>query len=62
VSHEAASAIIGLPVNEETAAEAGRAAVASAQPLSKNEYKVFQAKTAVKRALLAAAGLPTGGL
>lgn len=62
VSHEAASAIIGLPVNEETAAAAAQAAVASAQPLSKNEYKVFQAKTAVKRALLGAAGLPTGGL
>ena len=62
VSHEAASAIIGRPLTEETADEAGRAAVASARALSKNEYKIWQAKTAVKRALLAAAGLPTGGL
>ena len=59
ITHEAASAILGRPITEETADEAGRAAVAGATPLSKNEYKVQLAKTAVKRALLRAAGLLT---
>jgi xanthine dehydrogenase YagS FAD-binding subunit len=62
VAHEAAAAIIGRPVTEETADEAGRAAVAAARPLSMNDYKVQLAKTAVKRALLRAAGLDEGGL
>lgn len=61
ISHEAADAIIGYSLNEETADSAGRAAVASAQPLSMNGYKVQLAKTAVKRALLMAAGKETGG-
>lgn len=61
ISHEAADAIIGYPINEETAEAAGKAAVASAQPLSMNGYKVQLAKTAVKRALLMAAGQETGG-
>ena len=37
------------------------AAVADATPLSNNEYKVQLAKVAVKRAILRAAGLETGG-
>ncbi|HUE72231.1 MAG TPA: FAD binding domain-containing protein [Pirellulaceae bacterium] len=61
ISHEAADAIIGYSLNEETAEAAGKAAVASAQPLSMNGYKVQLAKTAVKRALLLAAGKETGG-
>jgi xanthine dehydrogenase YagS FAD-binding subunit len=61
LSNEAARAILGLPVNEETAAAAGRAAASVATPLSHNEYKVELASVAVKRALLAAAGLETGG-
>ena len=61
ISDEAAAAIIGRPVNAETAEAAGEAAVASATPLSNNEYKVQLAKVAVKRAILRAAGLETGG-
>ncbi len=61
ISTEAAASIIGLPVNEETAAVAGDAAVAVATPLSHNEYKVQLARVAVKRALLLAAGLEMGG-
>jgi xanthine dehydrogenase YagS FAD-binding subunit len=61
ISNEAAAAIVGVPVNEETAEAAGQAAVASATPLSQNEYKVQLAQVAVKRALLLAAGLETGG-
>ena len=61
ISHEAADAIIGYSVNEETAESAGQAAVSAARPLSMNGYKVQLAKTAVKRALLLAAGKETGG-
>lgn len=60
-SHEAAAAIVGQTVAEESAEAAGLAAVASARPLSHNGYKVQLAKTAVKRAILRAAGLETGG-
>lgn len=62
ISTEAAAEIIGRPVDEDTAEAAGDAAISAAQPLSHNEYKVQLAKVAVKRALLAAAGLETGGL
>lgn len=61
VSHAAAASLIGRPVTENSADAAGRAAIAAARPLSKNEYKVQQAKAAVKRAVLRAADLPTGG-
>lgn len=61
VSHEAAQAIIGQPVNEITARLAGDAAVVRATPLKDNEYKVQLASVAVERALLLAAGLETGG-
>lgn len=56
VAHEAARSLIGLPVNEQTAASAGALAVAGATPLPDNDYKVRQAETAVKRALLRATG------
>jgi len=52
----AQDAIQGKPINQETAAAAAEAAVKSAKPLSMNGYKVALTKTAVKRALLAAAG------
>lgn len=55
VSEEAARAITGKPVNAETAAAAGGAAVESARPLSRNRHKVQLARVAVARALLAAA-------
>ena len=61
ISHEAAAALIGRPVNAATAEAAGEAAVAGATPLSNNEYKVQLAKVAVKRAILRAAGQETGG-
>ncbi|MEJ5368234.1 MAG: FAD binding domain-containing protein [Bryobacteraceae bacterium] len=57
VSAEAARAIEGKAVTAETAEAAGKAAVAAARPLSMNAYKVQIAAAAVKRALLAAAGV-----
>ncbi len=56
VSAEAARAVTGKPVNEETARAAGQAAVANARPLSRNGFKVQLARVAVARALLAAHG------
>jgi xanthine dehydrogenase YagS FAD-binding subunit len=50
----AAQALAGKAVTEQTAEEAGKAAVAQAQPLSQNAYKVRLARVAVKRALLEA--------
>lgn len=61
ISREAIDAIVGRPITYETAEAAGEAAVSVAAPLSHNEYKVQLAKVAVKRALLSAAGLETGG-
>ena len=48
----AEEAIIGRPMDEHRAAEAAEQAVAGAQPLSMNAYKVEIAKALVKRALL----------
>jgi xanthine dehydrogenase YagS FAD-binding subunit len=59
-SKPAESALVGKPLNEQTAAAAGDAAVSDAQPMSGNGYKVQIAKTAVKRAIMNAAGLRTG--
>jgi xanthine dehydrogenase YagS FAD-binding subunit len=53
---QAAAGLAGKTISEDTASEAAEAAVAGAQPLSQNGYKVQLAKVAVKRALLAAAG------
>jgi xanthine dehydrogenase YagS FAD-binding subunit len=61
LSREAAECIVGLPVNAASAEAAGDAAVSVATPLANNEYKVQLARVAVKRALLLAAGLETGG-
>jgi xanthine dehydrogenase YagS FAD-binding subunit len=58
LSEEAADALIGKPVNEQTAEAAAKAAVSVAKPLSKNAYKVQLARVAVKRALLKAATTP----
>jgi xanthine dehydrogenase YagS FAD-binding subunit len=46
--------------DEQLAARAGAAAAQGAKPLSKNAYKVQLVKTAVKRAILAAAGKKEG--
>ena len=52
---EAEKLLPGKPLNAETAAQAGDAAVRGATPLSRNRYKVQLARVAVKRALLACA-------
>ena len=56
-SSEAADTLKGKSINNETAAAAGEAAVASATPLSGNKHKVRLASISVKRAILAAAGI-----
>ena len=56
-SRPAEQALAGKPLDENTAMAAAEAAVAEAQPMSGNAYKVQIAKTAVKRALLQAAAL-----
>ena len=58
-SEDAERALVGKALNETTATEAGEAAVRAAQPLNRNGYKVQIAKTAVKRAVMRAAGLRT---
>ena len=58
-SQDAERALAGKPLNEQTAAAAGEAAVQAAKPLSGNAYKIQIAKTAVKRAVMNAAGLKT---
>jgi len=50
-------ALVGKTITEASAADAAAIAVAGAKPLSGNAYKIQIAKTAVKRALLKAAGL-----
>ncbi len=49
--------LAGKTIDVKTAAAAADEAVRSAQPVETNAYKVQLAKTAVKRALLAAAGV-----
>jgi xanthine dehydrogenase YagS FAD-binding subunit len=56
-SAAAGQALAGKPVTAATAEAAGKAAVADAKPLSQNAYKVSLARVAVKRAILAAAGV-----
>ena len=56
IANDAARMLIGQPLNDDTAGMAADSAVARATPLSMNEYKVQLARTAVKRALLKAAG------
>lgn len=54
----AAETMIGSKaITAELAEQAGAAAVSAAKPLSQNDYKVQLAKVAVKRALMAAAGI-----
>ena len=53
---DAGKALAGKSLTPEAAEEAGKAAVAGANPLSQNAYKVQLARVAVKRALLEARG------
>ena len=62
VAHEASQSLVGLPIDEETAGQAGDVAVANATPLSGTAYKVQLARTAVKRAVLKAVNKLEGGL
>ena len=55
VAAEAERSLAGKTVSESVAAEAGKAALEGATPLSQNRYKVQLARVAVKRALLKAA-------
>ena len=58
-SKAAEAFLAGKPLSEATAAAAGEAAVSEAKPMSGNAYKVQIAKTAVKRAIMNAAGIKT---
>lgn len=62
IASRAAESLQGKVIDEQTAAIAGAEAVAGAIALSQNEYKIHLAQVAVKRALLKAVGIPTGGL
>jgi len=55
----AEQALAGKTIDERTAAQAAEAALIGARPMSQNGYKVQVAKTAVKRAILRAAGIKT---
>jgi xanthine dehydrogenase YagS FAD-binding subunit len=55
-AREAESFLTGKPIDEAVAEEAGKLAVQSAKPLSRNRYKIQLARVAVRRALLAAVG------
>jgi xanthine dehydrogenase YagS FAD-binding subunit len=57
---EAAEKVLaGKTITEAVALEAANAAVAGATPMTQNSYKVQVARTAVKRAIMRAAGLQT---
>ena len=58
-SKPAEAALAGKTLDEAAADAAGQAAVSEAKPMSGNEYKVQIARTAVKRAVMRAAGLAT---
>jgi xanthine dehydrogenase YagS FAD-binding subunit len=58
-SEAAEKALAGKAITEETAAAAAEAALEGARALSENAYKIQVAKTAVKRAILRAAGIQT---
>src|SRR5262249_18967637 len=53
---DAAAALNGKEINEESAGEAGKAAAQGAKPLAQNGYKIKLVEVAVKRAILTAAG------
>jgi xanthine dehydrogenase YagS FAD-binding subunit len=58
-SKPAEDVLAGKPLNEETAIAAAEAALTEARPMSGNAYKVQITKTAIKRAVLQAAGIKT---
>ena len=56
-SQAAETALVGKSITEQTAAAAADAALRDARPMSQNGYKIQVAKTALKRAILNAAGM-----
>ena len=56
-SQAAEQALAGKPITEQTAMAAADAAIAGAKPMTQNGYKVQIARTAVKRAIMKAAGM-----
>jgi xanthine dehydrogenase YagS FAD-binding subunit len=56
-SAPAEAALTGKAISEEAAMAAADAAVAGAKPMTQNAYKVQIARTAVKRAIMRAAGM-----
>jgi xanthine dehydrogenase YagS FAD-binding subunit len=58
-SQSAEAALTGKKIDENVAAAAAEAAVQGAMPMRDNGYKVMIARTAVKRAILQAAGIKT---
>jgi xanthine dehydrogenase YagS FAD-binding subunit len=58
-SRAAEEALVGKPLTEDTGAAAGDAAVKEAKPMSGNAYKIQITRTAIKRAVMNAAGLKT---
>ncbi len=56
-SQGAEAALVGKAITEQTAMAAADAAVLGAKPMSQNGYKVQIARTAVKRAIMKAAGM-----
>lgn len=58
-AHAAEAALAGKRLTPEVAQAAAEAALTGAKPMTRNGYKVQVAKTAVKRALLQAAGVKT---
>ncbi len=61
-SQAAEAALAGKTINEATAAAAAEAALRDARPMSQNAYKIQVAKTAVKRAILNAAGMTVASM
>jgi len=59
-SRAAEAALEGSAITAESAAEAGRAAMSKATPLRSNAYKVPIFEVAIRRAILAAAGMKGG--
>ncbi|MEK6236560.1 MAG: hypothetical protein N2C14_17775, partial [Planctomycetales bacterium] len=60
-AREAEDFLVGQSITPQVAEAAGDAAVRRAVALSENGHKIQMARVAVKRALLTAAGLETGG-
>ena len=56
IAAQAEQALAGKSLSEDVIEQVAQAAVAGAQPLSENRYKVQLARVAVKRALMEASG------